>query len=38
MQWLIVHRDGEVGEQLVQMLKDYTSHECAFVGKAQKRA
>ena len=32
MQLLIVHHDGEVGEQLVQMVKDYTSHECAFVG------
>jgi hypothetical protein len=38
MQLLIVHHDGEVGEQLVQTVKDYTSHECAFVGKAQQRA
>jgi hypothetical protein len=38
MQLLIVHRDGEVGEQLVQMVKDCTSYECAFVDKAQKRA
>lgn len=32
MQILIVHHDGEVGEQLVQMVKDYTSHECSLVG------
>lgn len=32
MQILIVHHDGEVGEQLVQMVKDYTAHECALVG------
>jgi hypothetical protein len=38
MQLLIVHHDGEVGEQLVQMVKDCTSHECALVGQAQKRA
>lgn len=31
MQLLIVHHDGEVGEQLVQMVKDYTAHECDFV-------
>lgn len=33
MQLLIVHHDGEVGEQLVQMVKDYTSHECDFVRR-----
>jgi hypothetical protein len=32
MQLLIVHRDAEIGEQLVQMVKDYTAHECDFVG------
>jgi hypothetical protein len=32
MELLIVHRDPEVGEQLVQMVKDYTAHECDFVG------
>lgn len=32
MEILIVHHDGEVGEQLVQMVKDYTLHECALVG------
>lgn len=32
MQVLIVHHDGEVGEQLVQMVKDYTAHECDLVA------
>ena len=32
MELLIVHRDAEVGEQLVQMVKDYTVHECDLVG------
>jgi Domain of unknown function (DUF4388) len=32
MQLLIVHRDSEVGEPLVQMVKDYTRHECELVG------
>jgi hypothetical protein len=31
MQLLIVHDDVEVGEQLVGMLKDYTSHQCDLV-------
>jgi Domain of unknown function (DUF4388) len=31
MELLIVHHDAEIGEQLVQMVKDYTSHECDFV-------
>jgi hypothetical protein len=31
MDLLIVHRDREVGEQLVQMVKDYTAHECDLV-------
>lgn len=28
MQLLVVHRDAEIGEQLVQMVRDYTAHEC----------
>jgi hypothetical protein len=32
MDVLIVHRDAEIGEQLVQMVKDYTAHECDFAG------
>lgn len=32
MELLIVHRDAEVGEQLVQMVKDYTAHECDLAG------
>ena len=32
MELLIVHRDAELGEQLVQMVKDYTEHECDFAG------
>jgi hypothetical protein len=32
MELLIVHRDADVGEQLVQMVKDYTTHECNLVG------
>ena len=32
MQLLVVHRDAELGEQLVQMVKDYTAHECDFAG------
>ena len=32
MEVLIVHRDAEIGEQLVQMVKDYTAHECDFAG------
>jgi hypothetical protein len=31
MQLLIVHHDVEVGDQLVQMVKDYTAHECDLV-------
>ena len=30
MQLLIVHRDAEVGEPLVQMVKDYTEHTCGY--------
>ncbi len=32
MELLVVHREAEVGEQLVQMVKDYTTHECDLVG------
>jgi hypothetical protein len=32
MQLLIAHRDSEVGEPLVKMVKDYTRHECELVG------
>ena len=32
MQLLIAHRDAEVGEPLVQMVKDYTRHDCDLVG------
>jgi uncharacterized protein DUF4388 len=32
MQLLIVHRDAEVGEPLVQMMKSYTRHDCELVG------
>jgi Domain of unknown function (DUF4388) len=31
MQLLIVHRDAEMGDQLVRMVKDYTEHECDLV-------
>ncbi len=30
MQLLIVHHDAEVGEQLVQMVTEYTEHHCGF--------
>ena len=32
MQLLIVHRDPEMGEALVQMVKSYTRHQCELVG------
>ena len=32
MQLLIVHHDAEVGEPLVQMVKDYARHDCELVG------
>lgn len=32
MQLLIVHRDAGLGEQLMQMVKDYTAHECDLAG------
>ena len=34
MQVLIAHRDAEIGEQLAQMVSDYTTHECDLVGSA----
>ena len=34
MQVLIAHRDAEIGEQLAQMVTDYTNHECDLVGSA----
>ena len=32
MQLLIVHHDAEMGGQLVQMVRDYTAHDCDLVG------
>jgi hypothetical protein len=32
MEILIVHHDAEMGEQLVQMVKDYTAYQCEFAG------
>lgn len=32
MQLLIVHRDAEVGEPLVQMVRDYTEHTCGYAN------
>lgn len=32
MQLLIVHRDAEMGEQLVRMVREHTGHECDLVG------
>ena len=32
MQVLIAHRDAELGEQLAQMVSDYTTHECDLAG------
>ncbi|MEP6698141.1 MAG: DUF4388 domain-containing protein [Verrucomicrobiota bacterium] len=32
MQVLIVHHDPEVSEPLVQLVKDYTTHDCALVA------
>src|SRR4051812_49583209 len=34
MQLLVAHRDAEIGEQLAQMVTEYTSHECDLVGSA----
>ncbi len=36
MQILIVHDDAEVGEQLVQMVKEYTEHHCGFASSDAK--
>lgn len=32
MHLLIVHGDAEIGEPLVQMVKDYTGHDCDLLG------
>ena len=32
MQLLIVHHDAEMGGPLVQMVRDYTAHDCDLVG------
>jgi hypothetical protein len=32
MQLLIVHRDAEIAEQLVQMVKDYSAHDVDLAG------
>ncbi|HYY14781.1 MAG TPA: hypothetical protein VE758_10155 [Chthoniobacterales bacterium] len=32
MQLLIAHRDAELGRQLVQMVNEYTHHECDLVA------
>jgi hypothetical protein len=32
MQLLIVHRDPEIGQALVQMIKGYTRHQCQCVA------
>ncbi|MDQ3118983.1 MAG: DUF4388 domain-containing protein [Verrucomicrobiota bacterium] len=32
MQVLIVHRDAEVGEPLVEMVKEHTEHHCGFAA------
>lgn len=32
MQLLIVHHDAEMGGQLVQMVRDYSSHDCNLAG------
>ena len=32
MQLLIVHRDAALGRQLVQMVKNYTAHDCELAG------
>ncbi len=36
MQVLIVHSDAELGKELVQMVKDYTAHDCDLVSSAEK--
>ncbi len=32
MQILVVHRDAEVGEELVRLIKEYTEHHCGFAA------
>ncbi|MDQ6655747.1 MAG: DUF4388 domain-containing protein [Verrucomicrobiota bacterium] len=32
MQILVVHRDAEVGEELVRLIKEYTEHHCGFAS------
>ena len=34
MQLLIVHRDAEMGEQLVRMVREHTGHECDLAPSA----
>ena len=34
MQVLIVHSDAELGKALVQMVRDYTAHDCDLVGSS----
>jgi hypothetical protein len=35
MQLLIVHHDAEMGGQLVQMVRDYTAHDCNLAGSSE---
>ncbi len=35
MQLLIVHHDAEMGGQLVQMVRDYTAHDCDLAGSGK---
>jgi CheY-like chemotaxis protein len=35
MQLLIVHRDPEMAESLVQLVKDYTLHDCDLAGSSE---
>ena len=36
MQLLIVHSDAELGKALMQMVKDYTAHDCDLVASSAK--
>ena len=36
MQLLIVHSDAELGKELMQMVKDYTAHDCDLVANGAK--
>jgi hypothetical protein len=38
MRLLIVHSDAELGKQLLQMVKDYTAHECDLVASSKAAA